>query len=80
MVKYFYSKSEMHHVLKFVLFCSSTLHVSNVLSVHHQESVHTASGMCQTESVDCLLAETIWKQSAESVGHILDAVGTVLDS
>jgi len=41
----FYSKTnEMHHFLKFILFCSSTLHVSDGLSVHHQESktVHTA--------------------------------------
>ena len=42
----FYSKTnEMHQFLKFILFCSSTLHVSDGLSVHHQESktVHTAS-------------------------------------
>jgi hypothetical protein len=55
----FYSKTnEMHQFLKFLLFCSSTLHVSDGLSVHHQESktVHTASGLCQTDSADCLLA------------------------
>jgi len=49
----FFSKTnEMHQFLKFILFCSSTLHVSNGLSVHHQESktVHTASGICQTDS------------------------------
>jgi hypothetical protein len=42
------------------LFCTSTLHVSDGLSVHHQESktVHTASGTCQTDSADCLLAGT----------------------
>jgi len=35
---YFCSKSnEMHQFLKFILFCSSILHVSNGLSVHHQE-------------------------------------------
>jgi len=28
----------MHQFLKFILFCSSTLHVSESLSVHHQES------------------------------------------
>jgi len=41
-------------------FCSSTLHVSDSLSVHHQESknVHTASGICQTDSADCLLASS----------------------
>jgi len=48
----------MHQFLKFILFCSSTLHVSDGLSIHYQESktVHTASGICQTDSADCLLA------------------------
>jgi hypothetical protein len=57
-VIYFNSKTnEMHQFLKFILFCSSTLHVSDGLSFHHQESktAHTASGICQTESADCLL-------------------------
>ena len=57
----FYSKTnEMHQFLKFILFFSSTLRVSDGLSVHHQESqtVHTASGVCQTGSADCLLAGT----------------------
>jgi hypothetical protein len=51
-VIYFYSKTnKMHQFLKFILFCSSTLHVSDVSFVHHQESktVDTASGICQTE-------------------------------
>jgi len=51
-VIHFYSKTnEMHQFLKFILFCSSTLHVSDGLFVHHQESktVHTASGIRQTE-------------------------------
>jgi len=92
-VIYFYSKTnEMHQFLRLILFCSSTLHVSNGLSVHHQESktVHTASGICQTDSSDCLLSGTRWncqfhlvpasKQPAESVWHTPDAVCTVLDS
>jgi len=43
----------MQQFLKFILFCSSTLHVSDGLSVHHQESktVHTASGVRHTGSV-----------------------------
>jgi hypothetical protein len=57
-VIYFYSKTnEMHLFFKFILFCSSTLHVSDGLSIHHQalKTVHTASGICQTDSADCLL-------------------------
>jgi hypothetical protein len=60
---FFYSKTnEMHYFLKFILFCSNTLHVSDGLSVHYQESktVHTASDICQTDSADCLLEETIF--------------------
>jgi len=39
LILFFYSKAnEMHQFLKFILFCSSTLHVSDGLSVHHQES------------------------------------------
>jgi hypothetical protein len=89
-VTYFYSKTnEMYHFSKLILFCSSTLHVSEGLSVHHQESktVNTAAGICQTDSADFLIAGTRWnhfvfarKQSAESVRHLLDVVCTVLDS
>jgi len=68
-VIYFYSKTnQMHQFLKFILFCSSTLHVSDGLSAHHQESktVHTASGICQTDTADCLLAGTRWNDSSIS--------------
>ena len=60
-VIYFCSKTnKMHQFLKFILFFSCTLHVSDGLSLHHQESktVHTASSVCQTDSADCLLAGT----------------------
>ena len=52
----------MHHFLTFILFCSSALHVSGGLSIHHQESktVHTASDICQTSSADYLLAGRRW--------------------
>ena len=53
---YFYSKTnEMHLFLKYILFCSSTLHVSDGLSVHHQESktVHTTSSVCQILLTAC---------------------------
>jgi hypothetical protein len=44
---YFYSKTnKMHNISKFILFWNNTLHVSDSLSIHHQESVHTASGIC----------------------------------
>jgi len=48
---YFYSKTnKMHRFLKFILFWNTTLHVSDCLSVHHQEfkTVHTATGVCHT--------------------------------
>jgi len=94
-VIYFYIKTnEMHQFLKFILFCSSTLHVSDGLSVHHQESktVHTASGIhgyvrqilvtaCygnEMELHEFHLAPAN-KHSAESVWHIPDTVCTVLD-
>jgi hypothetical protein len=60
-----YSKTnEMHQFLKFILLCSSTLHVSDGLSVHHRESktVNTASGICQIDSADYLLAGTRWNE------------------
>jgi len=51
----------MHQFLKLILFCGSTLHVSDGFSVHHQESktVHTESGICQTDSADCLLSGSL---------------------
>jgi len=41
-----------------VLFLNDTLHVSDGLSVHHQEfkTAHIATGMCQTDNAVCLLA------------------------
>ena len=56
---YFYSKTNyMHQCIKFILFRNDTPHVSDDLSVHHQEfkTVHTATGICQTDTAVCLLA------------------------
>ena len=56
---HFYSKTNyMHQCLKSILFWNNNLHVSDGLSVHHQEfkTVHTASGICQTNNVARLLA------------------------
>jgi len=37
---------------------NNTVHVSDGLSVHHQDfkTLHTAKGICQTDTADCLLA------------------------
>jgi len=44
----------MHKCVKFILFWDNTLHVSDGLSVHHQEfkTVHTATGICQTDILE----------------------------
>ena len=48
----------MHQCIKFILFWNDTLHVSDGVSVHHQQfkTVHTARGICQTDTAVCLLA------------------------
>ena len=48
----------MHQFLKFFLLWNTTLHVSDGLSVHQQElkTVHTATGICQTDNATCMLA------------------------
>ena len=50
----------MHHCIKLILFWNDTLHVSDGLSVHHQEfkTLHTATGICQADTAVCLLAGT----------------------
>jgi hypothetical protein len=56
---HFYRKSKkMQQLLKFILFWGNTLHVSDGLSVHHQEfkTVQTATGISQTDTAVCLLA------------------------
>jgi len=65
----FYSKNNyIHQCTKFILFWNVTLHVSDDLSVHHQEfkTVHIATGICQTDTAVCLLAGS-GKQTAVSV-------------
>jgi hypothetical protein len=58
---YFYSKTnQMHQCIDFILFLNDAVHVSDGLSVHHQEfkTVFTATGICQTDiaTAVCLLA------------------------
>jgi len=50
----------MHQCLKLILFWSNSLHVSDGVSVHHRElkTVHTATGICQTDTADCLICQT----------------------
>jgi len=50
--------NQMHHLLKFILFWNNTVHVSDGLSVHHQEfkTVHSATSVCQTGTSVCWLA------------------------
>jgi len=45
-----------------IYFWNGTLHVSDSLSVHPQESgtVHTATGICHTGFADCLLVGSGW--------------------
>ena len=48
----------MQQCIKFILFWNDTLHVSDGLSVNHQQfkTVHTATGICQTDTAVYLLA------------------------
>jgi len=58
---HFYSKTnKMHQRIKFIFFWNDTLHVSDGLSVHHQEfkTVYTATSICQTDTADWLLASS----------------------
>ena len=48
----------MHQCIEFILFWNDTLQVLDGLSIHHKEfeTVHTATGICQTDTAVCLLA------------------------
>jgi len=50
----------MHQYIKFILFWSDILNVSDGLSVHHQEfkTVRTATDICQADIAVCLVAGT----------------------
>ena len=78
------------HIISYLFYLwNSTLHVSDGLSVHHQESktVHTALGI-MSYGFCCLLASgnemehlvPASKQITEPVQHIPNALCTVLDS
>ena len=59
----------MHQCIKFILVWNDTLHVSDGLSVHHQEfkTVQTTTGICQRDTAVCLLAGTRWKYHRKHV-------------
>ena len=62
-VIYFCSKTnQVRQCIKFILFWHDTLRVSDGLPVHHQQfkTVHTATGICQTDTAVCLLVGTRW--------------------
>jgi len=69
----------MHQCIKFILFWNDTLHVSDGISVLRQEfkTVHTATGISQTDTAVCLVAGTRY-QADSSI--CLVAVCTVLNS
>jgi len=52
----------MHHCIKFILFWNDTLHVSDGLSVHHQEfkTVHTAVSVWQMPVAVCTVLNSWW--------------------
>jgi hypothetical protein len=64
-VTYSYSKNNRMHLFLELFTLQNTLRVSDGLSVHHQEfkTVHTATGICQTDTATCLLAGTRWNIS-----------------
>ena len=78
--------NKLHQCIEFILFWNDILHVSEGLSVHHQEfkTVHTATGICQTDTAVCLHLSNRYccllasKQSAVSVSQMPVAVCTVL--
>jgi len=59
----------MHQSIKFILFWNDNLHVFDGLSVHLREfkTVHTATGICQTDIAVSLLAVPASRQTAVSV-------------
>jgi len=51
----------MHQCIKFILFWNDTLHVSDGLSVHHQEfkTVHNATGIYKFDTMVHVVSFTI---------------------
>jgi hypothetical protein len=53
----------MHQFLKFISFWTNTIHVSDCLSIHHQEFelVHTARGIIIIIFINCKWVDTRWQ-------------------
>jgi hypothetical protein len=61
----------MHLFLK-NLFLQNTLHVSDRLSVHHQEfkTVHTATGLCQADACCCMYSLKLLMMDGKTVRNM----------
>jgi len=62
----------MHQCIKFILFWDKTLHVSDSLSVHHQElkTVHTAVSICQTYTCCCMYSLELLMMDRKTVQNM----------
>ena len=62
----------MHQCIEFILFWNDTLHVSDRLSVHHHEfkTVHTATGICLTDTAVCSLASRLLMMDGKTVRNM----------
>ena len=62
----------MHQILKFILFWNNTLHVSDGLSVHHQEfkTVHTATGIYQADTCCCMYSLELLMMDGKTVRNM----------
>ena len=80
---YFYSKNnQMHQCIKFTLFCDDILHVSDGLSVHHQQfkTVHTAvkqillSVCCLTNACCCICSFELLMMDGKTVRNMQSVI------
>ena len=62
----------MQQCIKFILLWNDTLHVSEGLSVHHQESktVHIATGICQTYNCCCMYSLELLMMDGKTVRNM----------
>jgi len=72
----------MHLSLKFILFGSNTLHVSDGLSVRHQEfkTVHTTTGTSHSDTADCLLKHVECYSKKKKIQTVVHLVGFTIET